>query len=181
MSNVSLNANLNVPGLSDLFRQMDALPLQLQKSVMRGAMRAGQKVIMTRARAGVPVNHPSAENTREWGSYMGALRDSIKISTRIDRRTGQAVAKLTAGNYKAFYARWVEFGTKPHEITSKFGRKVLGTPEHPAYSAHHPGARKNPFMRIAIDSGAQEAAQVVAQYIGGRLAELFKLPDEGDS
>jgi HK97 gp10 family phage protein len=177
MSDVSID----VPGLSELFQQMDSLALNVQKRVMRGALRAGQKVIMDRAKAGVPVNYPSSENTREWGSYMGALRDSIKITTRIDARNGQAVARLSAGNYKAFYARWVEFGTKPHEITSKFGRRLLGTPGHPVYVAHHPGARKNPFMRIAIDSGVHDAAQTVAAYIRDRIGSLTSLPEESNS
>jgi HK97 gp10 family phage protein len=172
----------DVPGLADLFKQLDELPVNIEKKLLRGALRAGQKVIMDLAKVNVPVSPPSKEDAKNWGAYAGALRDSIKISTRINRRTGQAEARLTAGNKKAFYATFVEFGTKPHQITSYQGKRLLGTPGHPVYVVHHPGAKKIPFMRNAIDAGVQGATVAFADYLRTRVnAELAKQPDESDA
>ena len=45
----------------------------------------------------------------------------------------------------------------------------------------HPGARKNPFMKIALDSQAQAAVERVGEYIRGRLTKQgIEIPDSGD-
>lgn len=63
-----------------------------------------------------------------WGR---APKGSIQIAV-----VGQGDMTITiyAGNEKAFYARFVEFGTAPHKAGGKFK------------GADHPGTRKQPFF-----------------------------------
>lgn len=67
----------------------------------------------------------------------GRLKRSIKIltATRTRLRVGSRV----------FYARFVELGTAAHDI-------VVGKRKAIPTIIRHPGARKKPFMRPALDS-----------------------------
>ena len=65
-------AEVKIEGLEALYKQMQELPLKVEKNVMRGALRAGQKTFLVRARALVPVK-------------SGALRKSLRIKTNSKR------------------------------------------------------------------------------------------------
>ena len=171
-------ADIEVQGLAELNAQLDNFAQNVTKKIMRGALRAGQRVVQLDAKSRAPIEQPS-DYAKKWGAYPGALRDSIKISARITR-SGTVQANLRAGDSKSFYARWVEFGTKPHLIRASAGHSLfVGGKLVPV--AHHPGARPFPFMRTAIDLKAGEATQAVAAYIRERVsAEMDKLADETD-
>lgn len=158
----------SINGLSDLQALLDKLPANIEKKVMRGALRAGQKVVLNQARQAVH-------------NVSGDLADSLRIKT--GARRGKVTATVVAGNGKAFYARMVEFGTASHWIRPKKGKSlfVAGVMRS---AVDHPGAKKKPFMRPALDSAAGEgspAFQAVKDYLAARInKELDKLPDETD-
>lgn len=159
-------SEVEIKGLAELQAALDQLPVQIEKKLMRGALRAGQKVVLEQARG---IVH----------SVSGDLAASMRISTGIKGSTVYASVKV--GNKKSFYARWVEFGTKAHQIKAKgAGSIVFGGIF--SKSVHHPGAKAKPFMRPALDAAAQNgsaAFQAVAEYLRGRITkELSKLPDE---
>jgi HK97 gp10 family phage protein len=169
---------IEVDGLSELNDLLTTLPAAIQNKVMRGALRAGQKVIMDTAKGLVPVGVPSMENIRLYGAYMGALRDSIKIGTRTS--DGKIVCTIRAGNAKAFYASWVEFGTKAHVIKAQNGGKLFFGGRY-IDKIDHPGAKRVPFMRQAFDAQHRAALDAVVSYLGTRInKEIGKLPDEVD-
>jgi HK97 gp10 family phage protein len=171
----------NVAGLSELQNALDTLTTKLQQNIMRGALRSGAKVIQQHAKSIVP-----AETTTEGKAYAlslgwqpGALKKSIKISARL--KAGHVEAKVKAGNRQAFYAHMVEFGTAAHWIRPKNGKTLVIGGQHVS-AVYHPGARKNPFMRISADSKAHAAVEQVADYIRTRLtAEGINIPDPGDT
>jgi HK97 gp10 family phage protein len=164
----------SVTGLADLDRILKTLPAKVEGNVMRGALRAGQKVIMEEAKALVPVD-------------QGALRDSIRIQFRRRRRKrGWVRMHLVAGNEAAWYASLIEFGTasyytgkgssvgKPYKIKPKkqpgallFGGKVRE-------EVTHPGIRPRPFMRPAVDKAQGRALDAVGDYIRKRLPREVK-------
>lgn len=149
-----------VSGLEDLQRFLDQLPAKVEKNILRGAMRAGAKVQLARARELVP-----AETE---GPHPGALRASLRIGT--SARGGIVKAKVVAGGAKAFWAPWVEFGTlahyiKPRAAKSLFFAGIFGD------VIHHPGAKKKPFMRPALDATVGAAVLAVGNYIRGRLTK----------
>jgi HK97 gp10 family phage protein len=175
---MALNGEIQIDGLSDLNDLLLTLPAAIQNKVMRGALRAGQKVIMDTAKGMVPVGVPSMENIRLYGAYMGALRDSIKISTRSG--DGKITCTIRAGDAKAFYASWVEFGTKAHVIRSQHGGKLFFGGRY-IDKIDHPGAKRVPFMRRAFDAQHRAALDAVVSYLGKRInKEIGKLPDEVD-
>ena len=155
-----MSQETSVTGLAELQRFLDQLPDKLQRNVLRGAMRAGAKVQMARAKELVP-----AETT---GPHPGALRDSLRIKT--SARGGIVKAVVTAGNKKAFWARWVEFGTAAHFIKPK-NRKSLFFAGLAREVINHPGAKKKPFMRPALDATVQAAVTAVGDYIRKRLTK----------
>lgn len=148
-------SELHVSGLSELDRLLKELPAKIEGNIMRGAVRAGAKVMEARAKELVPVDD-------------GDLRDSIKVSTKSKR--GRVSATVRAGSKKAFYAHMVEFGTARHFIKPR-KRKSLFFAGLAREVVDHPGASPKPFMRPALDSGQAEAVNAAADYIRKRLAK----------
>jgi len=146
---------LHVSGLSELDRLLKELPAKIEGNIMRGAVRAGAKVMETRAKELVPVDD-------------GDLRDSIKVSTKSKR--GKVSATVRAGGKKAFYAHMVEFGTARHFIKPK-KRKSLFFAGIAREVVDHPGTSPKPFMRPALDNSQREAVDAAAAYIRARLAK----------
>lgn len=151
--------NIKVKGLAELQTFLDQLPAKMEANVLRGALRAGAKPILEAAKSAAPVGEPSETNRKRYKLYAGALRDSIRISGRIDKRNGKVTASVKAGGKTksgadVFYAHMVEFGTKPHIIGD-------GT---------HPGVQARPFMRPALDAQSGAAIVAVGEYIKKRLA-----------
>lgn len=146
---------LKIDGLADLDRMLKELPAKVEANIMRGAIRTGAKVIEDRAKELAPVK-------------SGKLRDSIKVSTRSKR--GVVSATIRAGGGKAFYAKWVEFGTAQHFIKPK-NRKSLFFAGMAKKIVDHPGATQKPFMRPALDGGSTGAIDAMAEYIRKRLAK----------
>lgn len=144
-------AELHIKGLDALQKLLDTLAPRIEKNVMRGALREGAKVLL-------------AEATYRAPSRSGTLVSTLKIGTRAK---GGTVTSYVKSDH--FYARFVEYGTKPHEIRPKHAKSlfiagVFGT------LVKHPGARPHPFMRPALDAGAQEAVIASAEYMKKRLA-----------
>ena len=175
-----------VTGLAELQLQLSQLPANIERKLLRGALRAGQKVVADMARDRAPSAEPSSTAAQKYGAVTGALRSSIRVSARA--RGGNIVASVKAGNRAAYYAGWVEFGTRPHTIEAKDGGAIsFGGKEYKRIN--HPGAQARPYMRPALDWAASNNSapfQAVAAYLQRRLAQegatpdLARLPDEAD-
>lgn len=154
---------VKIHGLRELEKKLNALPERIEKNVVRGALRAGARVIANEAKALVPVED-------------GTLKKSIRVSARVDRQAGQVRSKITAGNKEAFYAHMVEFGTAAHMIAPKqtaepkkaIAFEVNGEGVVVSH-ASHPGAKEKPFMRPALDNKATAAVEAFAEYAGKRI------------
>lgn len=155
-------AEVRIEGLADLHKLLQELPAKLEANVLRGGMRAGAKVIEQEARRLAPVGT---------GNGSGDLRASVRASVR--SRNGKVEATIKAGGKKAWYARLVEFGTAAHLIRPK-NRKSLFFAGLAREQVNHPGAKKKPFMRPALDSRAQQAMQTLADYLRNRLPKEFR-------
>jgi len=145
----------NLKGGEQLQAFLNTLAPKIERNIMRGALRAGAKVIADEAKNNVPVKSSD-------------LRDSIRVGTKTKR--GQVTASVKAGNKKAYYYNFVEFGTAAHSISGK-GKGFLNIGGVFAKSVNHPGARAKPFMRPSLDSKANEAIQAVGVAIGKRLTK----------
>lgn len=148
-------ADTVLKGGKELQAFLDKLPAKIERNIMRSALRAGAKIIADEAKLNVPVRD-------------GDLRNSIRVTTRA--RKGQVSASAKAGSKKAWYWRFVEFGTAAHTIKSSTGASLFFNGG--AYkTVRHPGARARPFMRPAMDSRADDAIRAVGMKIKERLTQ----------
>ena len=165
-------SDVRVKGLAELQRFLDQLPAKLEANVMRGALRAGVQPIKAAAVSACPVGPPSASGAKKYGLYAGALRDSIRISSR--RKLGQVSAAVKVGGKRkgvnVWYAHLVEFtGARQHAIKGRlFGSLFIGGAF--VNAVDHPGMRPRPFLRPALDAQAQSAVVAAGEYIKTRLA-----------
>jgi HK97 gp10 family phage protein len=161
-------ADFAITGGDELLAQLQDLPAKIERNVMRGALRAGAKMIADEAKQLCPVGTDVPK-----GHVQGALRDSIRVSVKVSG--GLITASVKAGNAQAFYAHMVEFGTARHFIKPK-NRKSLFVAGLLRESVDHPGAKKKPFMRPAADGAASQAVDAIVQYLQNRIPnELNKV------
>jgi HK97 gp10 family phage protein len=143
-----------------LQKALGALPAQIEANIMRGAMRAGAKLLAKEAKANVH-------------NVSGDLAESIRFGAKLDRRAGNVEAYIRAGGKSkktgktAYYANMVEKGTAAHIIKARPPNKMLAIG---VAQVQHPGAQKKPFMRPAMDQHGMAAVEAVREYIRTRLA-----------
>lgn len=149
-----------VKGLGDLNKFLDQLPARMEKNFLRGAVRAGAKVPMAEIKQTVPVETV--------GKHPGALRDSIKLTT--SARAGIVKATVKVGGKKAYWAGWVEKGTKPHDIKPK-RLKSLFFAGLARMIVHHPGAKAKPFAGPALRNNVQASVNAMGAYLRARFTK----------
>lgn len=153
---------VRIDGIDRIDAALREVPLKLARNIMRGALRAAGKVIADQVKETVPVRR-------------GALRDSVKVSSRI--KDGMPKAAVKFGNRKAFYARFIERGTKAHEIRPA-GAKSLYFAGIYDEIVRHPGAEARRTVQRAVDTRREDATAALIAYAQKRLAnEGIDLPD----
>lgn len=150
-------ADVHVTGLAALQKFLDTLPVKMERSIMRSALRAGANVVRAAAQTNVPVD-------------SGALRASLDASKALTTSTrgGVVTAKVRT---KVFYAKFIEYGTRPHTITARDGGALrFGGGFYK--SVDHPGiVNPKAFLRPALDTQAQAAVIAVGEQIKRRLTK----------
>lgn len=164
-----------IEGLADLHKALQDLPGKIEGNIMRGALRAGQKVFQQAAQQAVPVD-------------QGDLRKSIKIKFKgRSQKYGWVRMHLQAGDKVAWYAHLIEYGTAsyytgsgktvggPYPIKPKKAKGLFfGGQVHAG--TIHPGIKPQPFMRPALDGNQAQALEATVEYIKNRLPrEIAKL------
>lgn len=165
-------SEVNISGLAELNKMLQALPANIERNVLRGGLRAGQKVFQELAAANIPPSMP-------------ALRASLKIKT--SGKKGVASATLVAGNKDAYYAHWVEYGTasyysgkgktvgRPYKILPRKKASLFSLGKF-SKGIVHPGVKPQPFMRPAADAGAEQALAAMREYMKLRIEkEVMKV------
>jgi hypothetical protein len=175
-----------VTGLVDVQRFIRELPAQLERKVLRGALRAAADVVAEEARMRCA--------SRE-------VAGAIKVTTG---STGKRiVAEVIVKGKAAYIAPWLEYGTDPHFISvdqsQRDGRTIArinrqrrdaGDKEGSLVingnfvgeTVFHPGARPHPFMRPALDTKEGEAVAAAQAYINARVSRAGIVGvDEGDA
>lgn len=152
--------DINIVGGKELAQFLQQLPLKIEKNIMRAALRAGARVIADEAKQNVPVQY-------------GDLKKSIRTGSNAKKGRVEAYAK--AGDKKAWYYRFVEFGTAAHIIKGKSGNNLKFTTKDGKLiqipQVNHPGAKAKPYMRPALDSKGDDAVLAVTNKIRERLTK----------
>lgn len=157
---------VKIEGLAELDKLLKQLPAKIEGNIVRSGLNASARVIRDAARLKAPVED-------------GELKKSIRVSSKIDRKTGTITARIVAGNNKAFYAHFIEYGTASYYTgTGKSVRrpyKIKG-PVKISFgvfeSIDHPGVKPQPFMRPAFDENTDQALEAFKKQIVKRLEKL---------
>ena len=96
----------------------------------------------------------------------GQLEASARITSRAKGDMVSASAKV--GNFVAWYAHLVEFGTRPHTIRATPGA-ALRFGSVAVQAVRHPGIQGHPFMRPAAQAAFAESVRAVEKKIRERL------------
>lgn len=175
-------------GLAEFNRFVSSLEKDIPNNILRGAARAGAKVVAAEAELLVPVEHGDTKKSIGVGSARIVGEGTVRIRIR------------TKGP-GAFKAPWLEWGTAAHFISiadadlptapTSRGKLTMGVGQVNrlakrgslviegkfAESVHHPGARPHPFMGPALENTRVTSLQAAAAYIRRRLAKGdFKSP-----
>lgn len=147
-------ASSNVSGLDSFLAFLDDSPAQMLATTHVG-LQAGAELIESQAKANCPVGPASADGTRLYGDYLGALRDSIR--TTVVEKNGKVYASVKAGGRTpsgadVYYAHLIEYtGAAAHVIKARDG-KALAFGGREFDSVQHPGMKAHPFLRPALDA-----------------------------
>lgn len=182
-------SDIVIKGLAELQRALDTLPARIEANIMRGALRAGAKVL-------------AAEAKQNIHNISGNLALSVRYGCKVSKVEGKVTAYVRAGGkgQPGWYAHMVEKGTAAHWIRVKMearpsrmtrrGEKAysIATLNRMAKrgslmiggrfigaSVAHPGARKKPFLRPALDMRGQAAVERMREYIRTRLSNKYGL------
>ena len=153
-------STVHVKGLAELGRALQRFDEKMRKRLVRGALRAGARIIELRAESIVPVK-------------SGKLKRSIRISTK--QRGTLVIASVKAGatgkKGDAFYGHMVERGTRPHSLRPKLRKAIrFADGSFARGRIEHPGAKADPFLNPALQQAAGQALEVAAAYLRNRIA-----------
>lgn len=179
-----------VRGIGPLLDAMRALPQNIGKNVLRGAVNAGASVFRREAVRLAPVYSPPPDGKTDervdpgllkraiYQKHMPGSSNNLTQVYIVGVRSGKGNRFRKRGKgfvgMDAYYAKWVEFGhwyvpRRPEGIGKKQHRSRYATP---------PGlyVPAKPFMRPAFETKKKEAAQAIEDYLRRRIAdESYKL------
>ncbi|MBA1157762.1 HK97-gp10 family putative phage morphogenesis protein [Microvirga mediterraneensis] len=164
-----------IEGLAKLRAKLRALPAEAKAEIRQALTQSAEEVAdMARRLAPYESGDLKASIKVVHGSYTPENSNVRGVSATAD---GDADPDLTvsvvAGNAKAFYAAWVEFGTAAHVIKPKRPGGLLNINGRLIEQVSHPGGTPRPYffpawrankrrVRGRITRATKKAAQKVA-------------------
>jgi HK97 gp10 family phage protein len=147
----------NIKGLQEIEFRLNALPEKVKRKHLRSAMTDAAEII--RAQAQRNVSRIRRKTIKD--DFLFFLRGpdlSPRLRNHVEKKVtiGKLGARARVGlDYKeVHHGHLVEFGTGPHEIFIKMKSGHY-------FKIHHPGSKKQPFMRPAYDAKAGEATELL--------------------
>lgn len=133
-----------VQGIRELEAKLAAIPARVER-LTRAAMEKGAQELVDMMKRLVPADSGDLRDSIGW-TWGGAPKGSFALfqvrgSKSDEAKYGALRITVYAGSDKAFYARFVEYGTAPHNVSQGGGNKSFRGEARP-----HPGARAHPFF-----------------------------------
>lgn len=144
--------DFKIKGGKELDDLLKALPQEVEAKIMKPALAAGANVIRDQAKA----------NIRK---RSGRTAAAIKTSRNYNPNEGMVVAKVFVDKKRRFIARFLEYGTAAHKIWTQGKGSLVVNGVAIGRQVDHPGTAPMPFFRPAVDAKAQEAVQIVGEYL----------------
>ena len=146
---------VKIEGAEELLKELKALGVNVKKT-LRGATRAGAKVIQ-------------AEAETRARSVSGSSGKHVRVS--VSARHKEFVEASIGATRKKFFMRFFETGVQPHEITGAplvfegdRGLIVIG-------GVRHPGMPARPWLRPAFDSRRDAATAAMGDVLRATVEE----------
>ncbi|PKA40450.1 hypothetical protein CWR43_28140 [Rhizobium sullae] len=127
-----------VNGVGDLKKAVSALPKRVEAAT-RPAMEKGAEELVDMMKRLVPFKEGDLRDSIGW--TWGNAPAGAKVLTQSDPDERGLKITVYAGNEKAFYASFVEFGTAPHNVATGGGNKSFS-----GVANGHPGSTAQPFF-----------------------------------
>lgn len=134
-----------IEGLDEVLAELERRGANV-KGEMTAALQAGGEVIAREA----------AGNVR---SVSARVADAITVTVE-ETKGEKARVAVHIDKKAAFLARWIEYGTRAHEITPGAKRALLFGGRYVA-KVRHPGTPARPFLRPAFDGKKDDAKETV--------------------
>jgi HK97 gp10 family phage protein len=170
-----VNKEVQVIGMDEVRAALKRLPMSIQVSITRSALRAGAKVMATKIASKTPTRKGQV------------LRKSIIAQTRVikgksrdfpESYRGEVLVKKRPGNNPRKYAHLVEFGTKPHAVgkpkkKKAKAKKAMGVTVRAIVPTRgpgmHPGAKPHRMFQEGFDEAKQAALAAALDVIKKRV------------
>ncbi|NGO63954.1 HK97 gp10 family phage protein [Rhizobium daejeonense] len=127
-----------VQGVAELNKKVAAIPKRIENAAKK-AMETGAQELVDMMRRLVPVDSGDLRDSIGW--TWGNAPAGAKVIAQSDPDSRGLRITVYAGNEKAYYAAWLEFGTAPHNVAKGGGNKSFKGDAH-----GHPGSRAQPFF-----------------------------------
>jgi HK97 gp10 family phage protein len=127
-----------VQGVSELRKALAAIPKRVEAAA-RPAMEAGAEELVKMMKRLAPVDDGDLRESIGW--TWGNAPAGSKVLTQTDPDERGLKITVYAGNKKAYYSTFVEFGTAPHNVATGGGNKGFD-----GVASGHPGSRAQPFF-----------------------------------
>ena len=136
----------------------------LDNALVELGRKAGKKALLGALRDAVaPARRSMRKNAPE---KSGTLKKSIKAKAQAGKQDGGFTARIQVGVFgsDAYYAKFIEQGTKAHSIPKrkrhKNGkRKVIKIGDNVVDSVEHPGLKEKPFILPAFEQTHQQCLE----------------------
>lgn len=156
-----------IQNLERLKRKLKELPLELKKGII-GALAKGAQDIVDLQWHLCPFDTGDLRNSIDWS--FGEVPRGVAIAIHQQTATSKEDLKATiyAGNELAYYARWVEFGTRPSTKGERINTivktgKSKGKKRSRIAARTHPGTAAQPFFYPGYRTGKKKAKAAIVR------------------
>lgn len=150
-----------IQGADALKRKMRQMPEEARKQIAKAMEQSAEEMVRL-ARSLAPIDDGHLQRSIDW-NWGGAPAGSMTLGTvRAEGKgAGNMAITIYAGDDRAYYSRWVEFGTSPHVQGGRFaGTQHPGTPARPFFYPAYRALRKR--MKSRTSRAIRNAARAVA-------------------
>jgi HK97 gp10 family phage protein len=180
-----MDIEFKLDGAKEFSNLLRKLPTEMELSAVQSGLIAASNVLKKAVQQKAPVYKGRGHATRTtqmWkntGSNATVLPGTLKRSVVVRKNRKNKLSRLV-GTGRAFYAHFLEYGTKAHKIVAsrhrphRFPKRMTGAERSASQRSmpgaladsttgtffgrevRHPGARKKPFMIPAMEAARNE-------------------------
>jgi HK97 gp10 family phage protein len=151
-------ADVTIKGVRRLARKLRDMPGPVREATRSALEQAAIQIVAT-MRQLAPVRTGSLRNSIGW--TWGKVPKSV-LAVATARDPSGNVLTIFAGNQTAFYARWIEFGTRPHSLAKRASTRRRKRQDQGTF---HPGSPAQAFFFPSYRAHKKSAKRQVSAAI----------------